>query len=139
MQRPEDVVKLLREDGFRITPQRVAIVEHILKTDKHPSADSIHRAVKRRYPMISLSTVYKTLEMLKGKSLVSEIGVDGQARFDAHTEDHVNLVCMRCGRIDDIDEKSIKRMQARVAQKSGYRIVRGSFEMAGYCAGCRSD
>ncbi len=138
MQKLEDVMELLREGGFRITPQRVAIVEHIIKADEHPSADCIHKAVKKIYPMIGLSTVYKTLEMLKEKKLVSEIDVDGQARFDSHTKDHINMVCMKCGRIDDVDEKSIKRIQTRAARKSGYQIVRNSFEMIGYCAKCKS-
>jgi len=138
MQQLEELVASLREEGFRITPQRMAIVDYLLKTEDHPSAEHIHKTIKKRYPMVSLSTVYKTLDLLKEKKLVSEIEVEGEARFDAHTDEHINLVCMNCGKIDDIDEDSLKEIQSRASRKSKYIIVKGSFELFGYCNNCKS-
>ena len=138
MQHLEDLVSTLREEGFRITPQRVAILEYLLRTDDHPSAEYIHKVVKKKYPMVSLSTVYKTLDLLKEKKLVSEIEVDGEARFDAHTDAHINLVCMNCGKIDDLDEDSLSDIQTRAAKKSKYLILQGNFELIGYCNDCKS-
>ena len=138
MQQLEDLVASLREDGFRITPQRIAIVEYLLKTEDHPSAEHIHKTIKKRYPMVSLSTVYKTLDLLKEKKLVNEIEVEGEARFDAHTDEHINLVCMNCGKIEDIDEESLKIIQSKAAKKSKYLIVKSSFEFFGYCSNCKS-
>ncbi|MEJ2259736.1 MAG: transcriptional repressor, partial [Nitrosopumilaceae archaeon] len=54
MQQLEDLVSSLREEGFRITPQRVAILEYLLRTDDHPSAEYIHQVVKKQFPMVSL-------------------------------------------------------------------------------------
>ncbi len=138
MQHLEEVVSSLREEGFRITPQRIAIVDYLLKTEDHPSAERIHKIIQKKYPMVSLSTVYKTLDLLKEKRLVNEIEVDGEARFDAHTNDHINLVCMNCGKIEDIDENSLKEIQVRAARKSKYLILKGSFELFGYCGNCKS-
>ena len=138
MQHLEELVTSLREEGFRITPQRVAILDYLLKTDDHPSAEFIHKIVKKKYPMVSLSTVYKTLDLLKEKKLVSEIEVDGEARFDAHTDAHINLVCMNCGKIDDLDEDSLSEIQTRAAKKSKYLILQGNFELIGYCNNCKS-
>jgi Fe2+ or Zn2+ uptake regulation protein len=59
---------------------------------------------------VNLSTVYKILDLLKEKKLVNEIEVEGESRFDAHTE-HINLVCMKCGKIDEVDEESLKEIQ----------------------------
>jgi Fur family peroxide stress response transcriptional regulator len=134
----EDLVSSLREEGFRITPQRVAILEYLLRTDDHPSAEHIHQVVKEQYPMVSLSTVYKTLDLLKEKKLVGEIEVGGETRFDAHTVAHINLVCMNCGKIDDLDENSLNEIQSRAAKKSKYMIVKGNFELIGYCNDCKS-
>ena len=120
MQQIEQIVTSLRDEGFRITPQRIAIVDYLLKTRDHPSADLIHRVIRKKYPMVSLSTVYKTLELLKEKKLVNEIDVEGEARFDAHTDEHINLVCMNCGKIDDIDEDSLREIQIKAAKKSKY-------------------
>ena len=138
MMQTSQVIDLLREEGFRITPQRTAIVDYLLKTEDHPSAELIHNVVKKRYPMVSLSTVYKTLDLLKEKSLVNEIEVEGEARFDAHTDEHINLVCMNCGKIEDIDEESLKEIQVKVAKKSKYLILKSSFELLGYCSVCKS-
>lgn len=139
MQQLEDLVSTLREDGFRITPQRVAILDYLLKTEDHPSAEYIHQTVKKQYPMVSLSTVYKTLDLLREKKLVNEIEVDGEARFDAHTDAHINLVCMKCGKIDDLDEESLNGIQNRAAKKSKYLILKSSFELFGYCNNCKSN
>ena len=138
MQQLEDLVSSLREEGFRITPQRVAILDYLLKTDDHPSAEYIHKIIKKKYPMVSLSTIYKTLDLLKEKKLVNEIVVDGEARFDAHTNAHINLVCMNCGNIDDVDEDSLNEIKIRAARKSKYLILKGSFELFGYCINCKS-
>jgi len=138
MQQLEELITSLREEGFRITPQRIAIVDYLLKTEEHPSAEHIHKTIQKKYPMMSLSTVYKTLDLLKEKKLVNEIEVEGESRFDAHTDEHINLVCMNCGKIEDIDEDSLKEIQSRVARKSKFLIVKGSFEMFGYCDICKS-
>ena len=138
MQQLEELITSLRDDGFRITPQRIAIMDYLLKTEEHPSAEHIHKTIQKKYPMMSLSTVYKTLDLLKEKKLVNEIEVGGESRFDAHTDEHINLVCMNCGKIEDIDEDSLKEIQSRVARKSKFLIVKGSFEMFGYCDICKS-
>jgi Fur family peroxide stress response transcriptional regulator len=138
MQQLEDLVSSLREEGFRITPQRVAILDYLLKTSDHPSAEYIHKIIQKKYPMVSLSTIYKTLDLLKEKKLVNEIEVDGEARFDAHTDAHINLVCMNCGNIDDVDEDSLNEIKNRAARKSKYLILKGSFELFGYCTNCKS-
>jgi Fur family peroxide stress response transcriptional regulator len=138
MQQLEDLVSSLRQEGFRITPQRVAILDYLLKTDDHPSAEYIHKIIRKKYPMVSLSTVYKTLDLLKEKKLVNEIEVDGESRFDAQTDAHINLVCMKCGKIDDVDEDSLNEIQNRAAKKSKYLILKGSFELFGYCNNCKS-
>ncbi len=136
-QQLEEIVSSLRKGGFRITPQRIAIVDYVMKSDEHPSAEQVHRFVQKKYPMVSLSTVYKTLDLLREKRLVNEIEVKGQSRFDANTGQHVNLVCVNCGKIEDLDEESIKEIQRRVARRSKYMIIRGSFDFYGYCSSCK--
>lgn len=137
-QHVQQLVSSLRDEGFRITPQRVAIVEYIMGTVNHPSAEQIHQKVKKEYPMVSLSTVYKTLDLLRKKRLVNEIDVNGESRFDANTGEHINLVCLSCGKIEDIDESSVKEIRAKAAKKSRYLIVRSNFDLYGYCSYCKS-
>lgn len=138
MQPLETIVTSLREEGFRVTPQRIAIVDYLLKTEDHPSAEMVLKVIRKKYPMIGRSTVYKTLDLLKERKIVNEIEVDGEARFDAHTENHINLVCIKCGNIDDVSEESLKGIMVRAARKSKYKILKGNFELHGYCSNCKS-
>ena len=135
----EQIVMSLRDEGHRITPQRIAIMDYLLHTKDHPSADQVHSVVRKRYPMTSLSTVYKTLDLLREKKLVNEIEVGGEARFDSQVDEHINLVCLNCGNIEDIDEKTLKNIQAKIVKKSDYLIIKGSFEMHGYCSKCKTE
>lgn len=137
-QQLEQIIESLREKGLRITPQRVAVMNYLLNTEEHPNVEKIYKKIRQGYPMISLSTVYKTLDMLKEKGIVNGIQVQGEIRYDAHIDEHVNLICMSCGRIEDIDEDLIKDVQKRAASKSGYRILKSDFELFGYCDGCKS-
>jgi Fur family transcriptional regulator, peroxide stress response regulator len=134
----QELVSTLRKEGFRITPQRVAIVDYVMNTEEHPSAEHIHKIVQKQYPMVSLSTVYKTLDLLRQKRLVNEIEVNGESRFDPNTGEHVNLVCLNCGKITDSNEDELKVIQNKIAKKAKYLILHGSLDLYGYCSKCRS-
>ncbi len=134
----DNAISALKKEGFRITPQRIAIVDCILKTTEHPTAERIHKIVRRKHPMVSLSTIYKTLDLLKDRHLVNELEVGGETRFDAHTDEHINLICMNCSKIEDVDDDSLKEIRQRVTERSRYHIVRGNIELFGYCNNCKS-
>lgn len=137
MQSLQSVIDSLRKEGFRITPQRVAIVDYVLGTDTHPSAEELHTMIRKRYPMVSLATVYKTLELLKKKGLVRELDFPAGARYDSNVDEHINLICVKCGRIDDVDETSLEDLGSRAGKRAKYRILGGRFELYGYCSKCQ--
>lgn len=139
MQHLEQIVDSLREQGLRITPQRIAIVDYVINTEEHPSADQIYNVVKKKYPMVSLSTVYKTLDLMREKRLVQEIQINHETRYDGHIDDHINLICIKCGKIEDVDEDTISSIQSRAARKSKYQIIKSQFELIGYCSNCKDQ
>lgn len=140
MDRLDAFTKTLRRRGWKVTPQRVAILEALVQSRSHPTAEEIHRIVRRRFPMVSLATVYKTLRLLRDVGQVGELGfADGGARYDANVEPHINVVCIRCGAIRDVDEASLKHIQAAVSARSGYQVVGHRFELYGYCRACASN
>ena len=138
MQRTRSIIDSLRKDGFRITPQRVAIVNYVLNTDSHPSAEELHAVIRKKHPMVSLATVYKTLELLKNRGMIRELDFPKGARYDSNMNEHINLVCIRCGRIDDLDEASLGELQSKVSKKTRYHILSGRFELYGYCNNCQN-
>ena len=126
----------LRARGARPTRQRRAIFSALSGRVDHPTAETLHRTVRRRIPGLSLATVYTTLEVLVGAGLAGRFaGADGVAHYDARTDDHDHRRCLGCGRIDDLDRHdhpdSIPVQPSAEFQPTGYRI-----EVTGYCADC---
>ena len=114
----QELISLLRNEGYRITPQRIAIIDYVLETKSHPTAEQIHQEILKNYPMTSLSTVYKTIELLKTKNLISETGSSDKTRFGIVDCTQINLICNNCGRIESYAEKAIKEIETRVKRKS---------------------
>ena len=136
----ESVINLLREHGCRITPQRIDVVKYILNTRSHPSADDIHKVIKKRYPTVSLATVYKTLDLLKKMYIVQELGfADKSARYETSNKAQINMVCVNCGRISDVEGiEGLSDLESHAKDKSSYYILSSRFELQGYCPICKS-
>src|SRR5713226_5080679 len=90
----------LRARGLRLTGPRRVVLDVLRSTESHPTAEWVHRVVRRRLPRVSLGTVYRNLRLLVGEGLVAEIQ-GPHARFDANLEAHHHFTCVRCGRILD--------------------------------------
>src|SRR5262245_9584255 len=92
----------LRDRGLRLTGPRHAVLEVVRGAESHPTAEEVHRLVRRRLPGVSLGTVYRNLWVLVGEELLKELP-GPHARFDANTSAHHHFMCERCGRIIDVD------------------------------------
>jgi Fur family transcriptional regulator, peroxide stress response regulator len=136
----ENIITSLRNEGFRITPQRIEIIKHITNTHSHPSAENIHKVIQKKYPMVSLATVYKTLNLLVKMGIIQELGfAEGGARYEVNDRKHINVVCLYCGNIEDIDEQqSLSLLESKASEKSKYRISGRRFELYGYCDNCKN-
>ena len=125
-----------RNLGFKLTPQRLAILEYLEGNKQHPSADDIFRAVSKKYPTMSFATVYNTLEALKQMGRIRELTTDpGKKRFDPNREPHHHLVCVRCRKTVDI-HREFDLPLSRVEQK-GFQIIGSHVEFYGLCSQCR--
>lgn len=132
----EEIVNEIRKARMRVTPQRIAIMEYMNSTHEHPSAEQVYRVVRKMHPSISLSTVYKTLEMLQSQGVVSEISMSAGSRYDMQRTPHINLVCRQCGAIEDLEGDFVNALYLHALQKSNYKA--SSFEMYGLCGVCRN-
>ncbi len=82
-ERLDQVMQRLREHGYRLTPQRMAIVRAVVQSTSHPTADEIYHQVAADFPMLSLATVYKTMNVLSEIGEVLEMEVDGRSHYVA--------------------------------------------------------
>lgn len=129
---------MLREKGFRATPQRVAICEALKSIDSHPSVAEIYEYVRKRDKTISLATVYNTLQAFKDAGLVREICFrDQPTRYDAMVDSHINLVCSECGSIEDFDFEEIELLIPEIEEQTGFKVDERHFEVYGICKRCR--
>lgn len=128
---------LLASRGLRATSQRLAIYEYLISTDSHPTAEEVYQALRRRFPTMSPATVYKTLQLLVRMSLVHELEFsEAPNRYDGNPLLHLNLICVRCRRIADLDTRLLARLRSRVQKESGYQLLGQRHEIYGVCPAC---
>lgn len=96
-----EMLERLRQKGIALTPQRMAIAEYLSNSTNHPTADEIHKVIRKKYPTMSLATVYSTLELLKELGEIQELSIRkrGKACFDPNPDIHHHLLCRKCGKI----------------------------------------
>lgn len=104
MKSAEQLTEAFRARGHKVTPQRQCIVDALVRTSgQHPTAEAIHAEVVEQLPMVSLKTVYQTLNDLAGMGELGHLDLGtGSARFDTNTDQHQHLVCVGCGRVWDV-------------------------------------
>jgi Fur family transcriptional regulator, peroxide stress response regulator len=130
-------IEALRSKGYKATPQRIAICRIALNSRAHPSAQQVYDEVKKIHPTVSLATVYKTLEVLRDLDLVQEINfAKGQARFDSYISPHINLICLKCGNIADLDDTTIKEITIKVAATTKFKPTGQRMDIYGVCHEC---
>lgn len=125
-----------RKYDFKMTPQRLAIMEYLKDNKEHPSALDVFTSISKRFPTISFATVYNTLEMLKKKGLVLELNIDPERkRFDPDTNPHHHMICTKCGKVVDVFMEfplNIPEIETR-----GFEIERIHIDVYGICETCK--
>ena len=132
------VKQQLQQSSYKLTPQREATVRVLIENEKdHLSAEDVYLKVKDKAPEIGLATVYRTLELLEIK-VVDKINFgDGVARFDLRKEGakhfHHHLVCMECGKVDEIHEDLLPQVEERVETEYNFKILDHRLTFHGVC------
>ena len=123
---------------LRMTRQRRIILEKLKKTEAHLSADEVHELVRKKMPRISLATVYRNLEILNKHGLINKLESAGsKKRYDAKTGEHHHVRCLRCGRVDDLREGPLIKLDNAPDRAGGYEIRGYRIEFQGICKSCR--
>jgi Fur family peroxide stress response transcriptional regulator len=137
--RLDEMVARLREQGHRLTPQRMAALKILTTSEEHPRVEQIYEHVKADFPMTSLATVYKTVTLLKDMGEVLELGFsDGSNRYDGNRPyPHPHLICTKCGNIMDLEIATLSGLPQDVARRTGYRIVSHRLDFFGICPKCQ--
>jgi Fur family transcriptional regulator, peroxide stress response regulator len=137
----EIIIQKLRDNGCRITPQRLAIARILAKSEGHPSVENIHAQIKKDFPTMSLATVYKNILLIKSLGEVLELGFpDGSNRYDGNKPyPHPHLICIKCKKIVDLDLDSLDEMKREVALETDFKILNHRLDFFGICSNCMAE
>ena len=130
--------EILREKGHRLTPQRMLVIEALHNADRHISAEELYEQLHSRYPYANISTVYRTLELLKELNLVTEADFgEGRVRYHvAEKGHHHHLVCRSCGKIIDLEEPALRPLKDTLLQKYSFDADLRHLAISGKCSEC---
>lgn len=136
----EGLINQLRERGFKITPQRLAIVDALVESRHlHPGANLVYEEARKRTRNVSLSTVYATLGHFSKHGLIKSLEFDRmENRYEGNLEEHLNLVCRGCGKILDCFVPSLAETK-EMARQAGFVVTDARMEYYGYCRDCSTD
>ncbi len=134
-----DIAETLRRAGYRLTPQRLMVVRALRHGERHMTAAEIAEEVHRVHPSVDLSTVYRTLDVLKRMRLVTATDMGaGEAVFEwAPQGPHHHLICSVCGGVDEIGPEYFEALEARLLAERGFAADVHHFAVFGVCRECR--
>ncbi|MDY4920408.1 MAG: Fur family transcriptional regulator [Phascolarctobacterium sp.] len=136
----QELTILLRDNGYKVTPQRIAVYEALAEDPCHPTAEVLYKKLQAKYPAMSFATVYKTVEILEAIKAIQIINAgENSYRYDANVDEHYHLVCTECGCITDvqIDDALLEQLTNVAIGDSGFEITRRQFYFYGLCSKCR--
>ncbi len=139
MNQPADIGSKLTELGYRLTPQRMMVLSAIENSDNHISAEEIYAQVIIKYPHVNISTIYRTLELLKRLSLVTETDLGGgRVRYHlAEKGHHHHLICRQCGAIIDLEESVLSPLKNVLLREYKFIADLRHLGIFGRCVKCR--
>ncbi len=119
------------QKGMRMTDQRRVIAQVMEQADDHPDVEELYRRASARDPRISLSTVYRTLNLFEESGLVTKHDFkDGRARFEPiPDEHHDHLIDIRSGKVIEFRNEEIEAIQELIAKRLGYKLVDHRLEL----------
>jgi Fur family peroxide stress response transcriptional regulator len=137
----EIIIRKLRDNGHKITPQRLAIVKILARSEGHPSVENIHAQIKKDFPTMSLATVYKNILLIKSLGEVLELGfTDGSNRYDGNKPTpHPHVICIKCKKIVDPDLANLDEIEKEVALATNFKILNHRLDFFGICSNCMAE
>jgi Fur family ferric uptake transcriptional regulator len=133
-----EVVALLRRRGFRITPQREAILHEVMLAEGHMAPQDVTRRVQRKLPAVNASTVYRTLALLEELGVIRHAHLESGAEYHRAGEgDHIHLTCSRCGAEDDLSLEEAESLKRLLQRHRGFMPDLTHFAISGLCRDCQ--
>jgi Fur family ferric uptake transcriptional regulator len=134
----DSAINLLREQGMRMTPQRIAIVTEIMTTPGYLIPMQVIKQIQARVPGVSPSTVYRTLERLEQVGVLVHVHLESGIGYHRLADvQHVHLTCAGCGAERELPASALERLQRLIVDDHGFWPDFSHHAISGLCAACR--
>jgi Fe2+ or Zn2+ uptake regulation protein len=129
----------LRARGFRMTPQRLAILHVLYHSGGHLSPGEVYQRASQDIPGLTEATVYRTLEFLAQNGLACSAHMgSGHLVYEIAKQDHHHLICRKCGAEVQLDHTPLQHVFAELESSSGYRFIDSHLTFFGLCPECQN-
>ncbi|TET82890.1 MAG: transcriptional repressor [Anaerolineales bacterium] len=137
--RLQEITTKLRNQGHRMTPQRMAVIKTLVSSEGHLNAEQVYDRVKVDFPMTSLATIYKTITMLKEMGELIELSFPNSgSHYDClNPFPHSHHICTKCGDITDVDVSDLADLPQQFATRTGYKVTSHRLDFFGVCPQCQ--
>ncbi len=147
-EKQEQFKNLLKQNGLKVTTQRVAILEVLdCRPGKHLTAEEIYDYVREKFPEIGIATVYRTIQVLSELNLIDKLNLDdGYVRYEISkgsqeetSHHHHHLICLDCGNVYAFQDDLLETLEERIMDTMGFEVVDHEVKLYGHCKACRAN
>ena len=141
MQHLEEAARL-RQQGHRLTPQRLQVLQVIKGHGQHMTAEEIHAAILPQQPYLDIATVYRALQWLQTVGLVAPISMgEGKLHYEYRPfgDRHHHLLCQTCGLQIQIPDADLAALKQELQQRYGFTLQTDHLALQGQCAACAAE
>lgn len=142
MASPDQIKKALKKEGLRYTRQRQAVWDELCSSDDHRDAEAIYFSLRNTGLNVSRATVYRTIDVLVKNNMVRKLELgDGRARYEhkINSTHHDHLICVQCGRIEEFLDEEIEKLQDKIVDKLGFKLIRHIHQLFVICNDCKES
>lgn len=136
----------LKDKGYKLTPQRRAILNSIIKSEEHRhlTAEEIYDLVKRNCPEIGLATVYRTVQLFEEMGVLVRLDLDdGCSRYELVDENeehqHHHLICNKCGKVIEVEGDLLEELENNIENTYKFRVLDHTVKFYGICENCYKE
>ncbi len=138
MKSQEHFEELLRQKGYRLTPQRLAIIKILQNADRHLAPREIYELARERVPGVTEPTVYRTLTFLcSERILMCTHNGSGNLVYELASNLHHHLVCRECGHSIEVEHRALEELYTNLNKQTGYALDERHVSLFGLCPGCQ--
>lgn len=141
MKRKSEAQRSLNRSGRRVTAQRTLLLTLLQRSKAHLDADELHRRAREKYARISLSTVYRNLQLFKSLGLIDEYHfAEEHHHYEPKpTIEHQHLVCYNCGKVVEFAYPMSQKLKQDIGRKHDFDVVGVEVNVTGLCSECRKE